>query len=149
MSRARPSCARCGAHFGARSRPEPVRAPCCYPAGRMHARASSLVVLALMIGGCPKSSPPSVPSWDEGGNDNEGVMAAHDPNPAGEEEAPPATSAGTTDPVATTDPPETDPPPTEKPPLELPKAKHTKIDDSCGKDAGLGQKLKSFELKTV
>lgn len=143
----------------------------------MLARSSSLVVLALVIGGCPKSSPPSVPSWDEGGGDQDGVMAAHDPDPASDDAGP----ADATDPVATdtqgtdfaaeggsepsttlaqNDPPKTDPatpdpaktepaPPAEKPPLELPKPKHTKIDDSCGKDAGLGTKLKSFDLETV
>ncbi|MBC8068259.1 MAG: TlpA family protein disulfide reductase, partial [Deltaproteobacteria bacterium] len=36
-----------------------------------------------------------------------------------------------------------------KAPLELPKVKHTKIDDSCGKDAGIGETLKGFELKSV
>lgn len=145
----------------------------------MIVRGSPFVVLAVMMCGCPKSSPPSVPSWDEGGGDQDGVLAAHDPDPASDDAAP--TDAG--DPVATgetqgtdlaaeggnadegggetsttlaqteppkTDPPKTDPaPPAEKPPLELPKAKHTKIDDSCGKDAGLGTKLKSFDLKTV
>ncbi len=141
----------------------------------MSVRSWSFVVLAVLplaTGGCPKSSPPSVPSWDEGGQPDDGVMAAHDPDPSGESQgqdfsatpdaSDPTTAEGGTEPasepanttLATTEPKPADPPPAETPPaekptLELPKVKHTKIDDSCGKDAGLGQKLKSFDLKTV
>jgi thiol-disulfide isomerase/thioredoxin len=34
-------------------------------------------------------------------------------------------------------------------PAALPGPKYTKVDDSCGKDPGVGQKLKSFKLKSV
>jgi len=140
-------------------------------------RLLSLAVLAAMplaTSACPKSSPPSVPAWDDGGASNDGVMAAHDPAPtddvvppdaAADPAAPPVdpdASADATAPPASTDPtlaavpaPVADPapvepaPPAAAPELALPKVKHTKIDDSCGKDAGLGQKLKTFDLKSV
>jgi thiol-disulfide isomerase/thioredoxin len=134
----------------------------------------SLVVLAgsATIAGCPKSTPQSVPTWDEGGGEDDGVMAAHDPAPdaadptAAADPTPSATetaaqtaateaaavvASNDTSPVADApaDPPEGTGIDLAKAPLELPKVKHTKIDDSCGKDAGLGQTLKGFELKSV
>ena len=63
----------------------------------------------------------------------------------------------TGDPPAVSDGGETDPPkdpPKDKSPaklakLDLPKALHGKVDDKCGKDPGVGQKLKSFKLPRV
>lgn len=97
-----------------------------------------------------------------------GVMAAHDPpadatavdEPAPEDDgaATPVDTAvddgAAPDPVAapgegdpTTPPAETEP--AAPPKQELPKVLHGKVDASCGKDEGVGQKLKSFSLKSV
>jgi|GEM_PF-1067605 len=63
---------------------------------------------------------------------------------------PPAVSDdGGTEPPA--DPPEQPPEdtPTKTATLELPKPIHGKVDKKCGKDPGVGQKLKSFKLPRV
>lgn len=60
---------------------------------------------------------------------------------------PPAVSDG-----GEPDSPEDDPPqdtPAKLAKLELPKALHSKVDNKCGKDPGVGQKLKSFKLPRV
>lgn len=133
-------------------------------------RPRALLLSAFALVGCPKNqgegSPP-VPSWDDGGGSQDGVLAAHDPDDTASDPAsdtaPPSDTAATpepTDPPATTTadtgetppPTEADPPPETDPrpaAVELPKAHYTKIDASCGKDEGLGTKLKSFDLKGV
>lgn len=103
-----------------------------------------------------------------------GVLAAHDPPPedpaeaeAGEagtaaveegtthETTPPEptadTPAGTPTQPASGDPTAAAPesPNEASPKAALPKALHGKVDASCGKDDGVGQKLKSFALQTV
>jgi peroxiredoxin len=76
---------------------------------------------------------------DEGGDDGAGDSSAAAPG-----DDPPADPA----------PNKADPTPNKAdakaPPAELalPKAKYTKVDKSCGKDPGVGQKLKSFSLAT-
>jgi thiol-disulfide isomerase/thioredoxin len=95
-----------------------------------------------------------------------GVMAAHDPAPdatAADEPAPAddETPVETPTEAPTGDgapselaAPDTEPvaPPAETEPAakqELPKVLHGKVDKSCGNDEGVGQKLKSFALKSV
>ncbi|HET6585122.1 MAG TPA: TlpA disulfide reductase family protein [Nannocystaceae bacterium] len=108
-----------------------------------------------------------------------GVLAAHDPPPddslgddaqpdageagtaaggeAGTPDADPSADASTdasppSDPAATAPAPATGEPAPPKPepqPAALPKVLHGKVDASCGKDDGVGQKLKSFALQTV
>jgi len=134
-------------------------------------RTRVLLLSAFALVGCPKNQGPgskSVPSWDDGGGSQDGVLAAHDPNDAASDPlsdtAPPTDTTtppeATTDPTPTTAEPATDTgdaPPTDPPPeadpapaaVELPKAQYTKIDASCGKDEGLGTKLKSFDLKGI
>jgi thiol-disulfide isomerase/thioredoxin len=125
----------------------------------------AFLVSMLALAGCPKNQG-QVPGWDDGGGSPEGVLAANDPA-AGDDDAasdpPPASDEG-----AATDAPPVDPPPAdtttpasdsgttpeapadpEPAALELPKPHYTKIDASCGKDEGLGTKLKSFDLKGV
>ncbi|MBX7078613.1 MAG: redoxin family protein [Nannocystaceae bacterium] len=138
-------------------------------------RARSIVSVLACAGvlGCPKAG--TVPSWDDGGGAPEGVMAAHDPAADGGDapstdpteaatgDTPVADASagegGTATPPADTgsepvaDPtgePVADPTGEPEPPaLELPKPLHTKVDSSCGKDEGLGTKLKAFDLKSV
>ncbi len=148
----------------------------CYSCGAMiRARSIVSVLACASVLGCPK--PGTVPSWDDGGGAPEGVMAAHDPAADGSD-APASDDAGdggatsgavvadasageggtATPPADTGTEPATDPAgdpePTpggepEPPALELPKPLHSKVDASCGKDEGLGTKLKAFDLKTV
>jgi thiol-disulfide isomerase/thioredoxin len=127
-----------------------------------------LLVSTLVLAACPKNQEPPVPGWDDGGGAPDGVLAANDPAATTDDPAP-ASDGATTDAPPATDPPAADPTPTD-PPAEtggeapadpppaadpapaadpLPKALHTKIDNSCGKDEGLGTKLKSFDLKGV
>lgn len=134
------------------------------PGVRASIGAASIVAL---LAGCPKTAG-SVPTWDGGGSPD-GVMAAHDPAadegsdfaatagavpPADPEPTDPATPADppvdpagdadpAADPVAT---PAADPAPAA---AALPKPVYTKIDASCGKDEGIGTKLKPFELASV
>jgi len=119
-------------------------------------------VLAL---GCASASK-SVPGWEESPPAGE-EMAANDPvaaqaepaeaKPAGDdaaasETAPPSGTTGSeTEPAAPTEPatplePDPTAPPAKDP---LPKPLHAKIDGSCGKGPGVGQRLKSFSLKTT
>lgn len=128
---------------------------------------SVIVGAALLLVGCPKNGQQSVPTWDGEGS-QDGAMAAHDPaadepvaaDPAATDLAATTAEPGT-EPAATTEPaaePSTEPatppataePPTEAPAAEaLPKPVYTKVDASCGKDEGVGTKLKPFDLKAV
>ncbi|MBK6922714.1 MAG: TlpA family protein disulfide reductase [Deltaproteobacteria bacterium] len=147
----------------------------------------SILPASLLSAACPKpgtTGAGAVPTWDDGGGEPDGVLAAHDPPASGGEAeadgastpadpsggavadadggAAPATEGGT----AAADGGAADggaadggaadggaadggAAPSEPVALELPKALHTKIDSSCGKDEGLGTKLKSFELAGV
>jgi len=107
-----------------------------------------------------------------------GVLAAHDPPPEdsaadapdaseGATAAEPSADGGAVESVdggttsAPSEPTPADPPPQDAgaaaspgeaappKPAALPKALHGKVVASCGKDEGVGQKLKSFALKTV
>lgn len=134
--------------------------------------------IAAAIAACPKDGTQgsNVPTWEGEAPDGDDALAAHDP-PASDtdgitdEGAPGAatpaepTTGGETSPTpadpstgeapdATGDPVEPTPDPAVDPApaveaAALPKALHTKIDASCGKDEGLGTKLKPFDLKTV
>lgn len=59
--------------------------------------------------------------------------------------------AAPTNPGDSGTPAEADPDPGEAPvaKLELPKALHTKVDATCGKDPGVGERLKSFSLPGI
>ncbi len=120
-------------------------------------RVGLVVLVAVLPFACDKQSASAPPP---------GVMAAHDPpadatavdEPAPEEDGAATSVEAAADEGAPTEPAppsETDPatpPPTEPAPppkQELPKVLHGKVDASCGKDEGVGQKLKSFALKSV
>lgn len=90
------------------------------------------------------------------GEDAAPVNAADHVAAADPPEDPPADGGDATDdPPAVSDPPKDPPkdPPEDAPAkltkLELPKALHGKVDNKCGKDPGVGQKLKSFKLPRV
>lgn len=89
---------------------------------------------------------------DDEGEDAAPVNAADHVAAADPPEDPPAEGGDATDdPPAVSDPPKN--PPEDSPAklakLELPKALHSKVDNKCGKDPGVGQKLKSFKLPRV
>jgi thiol-disulfide isomerase/thioredoxin len=136
-------------------------------ASKSGVRASIGAALVALLAGCPKNTG-AVPTWDGGGSPD-GVLAAHDP--AADEGSDVANTAGSVPPadpepgdaVTPADPPvdpegDADPAadPTATPAADpapaaaaLPKPVYTKIDASCGKDEGLGTKLKPFDLKSV
>jgi thiol-disulfide isomerase/thioredoxin len=119
-------------------------------------RVGLVVLVALLPLACDKEGTTSPPP---------GVMAAHDPAPdatAADEPAPADDGSATPEEAPTGDgtagepaPAEAEPvapPPEETQPAakqELPKVLHGKVDKSCGNDEGVGQKLKSFALKSV
>jgi thiol-disulfide isomerase/thioredoxin len=119
-------------------------------------RVGLVVLVALLPFACDKEGTTSPPP---------GVMAAHDPAPdatAADEPAPADDGSATPEEAPTSDgtagepaPVEAEPvvaPPAETEPAakqELPKVLHGKVDKSCGNDEGVGQKLKSFALKSV
>ncbi len=125
--------------------------------------ARSLMGLAVVAAsGCKTSG---LPTWDQADPTSEapeGTLAAadvdgDDDEPSSANDATAATPEGVdshtptahdVDPEAPiVDEPELgkNPPPASAP--ALPKALHAKIDASCGKDPGVGQKLKAFSLK--
>ncbi len=134
------------------------------------------LVLALLAA-CVPAKTQTVPAWDDaGGAAGDDVMAAHDPEPGAASDAPtagdpapatdevdPAPAAGTGEPPepaqespTAADPtpvadatPAPDPGAPAKPAVELPKPIHSRVDSSCGKDSGIGQKLKPFDLKDL
>lgn len=133
----------------------------------VHASIVAASVVALLMG-CPKTAG-TVPTWDGGGSPD-GALAAHDPaadegsdfantagsvppadpGPAGDSGAapadPPVDPEGDADPAADPAAAPTEPAPAAD---ALPKPVYSKIDASCGKDEGVGTKLKPFDLRSV
>lgn len=130
------------------------------------ARATAVVLLVAPLAFACKTTAEALPKWDEqnpGDGDEAGELAADDPaaaqaqadaadaeegtevaqaetadagaEPAGEQAAAAGDAAAQPAPAATKT-------------LELPPAVNKKINRSCGKDPGVGQRLKSFALKT-
>jgi thiol-disulfide isomerase/thioredoxin len=84
------------------------------------------------------------PGPDSGPDPDPGTEPAGQPDP----EEP----AQTPDDPGTKTEPSPEPEPTPKPvvaTLQLPKPKHSKVDAKCGRDPGVGQKLKSFSLPGI
>ncbi|MEM6991257.1 MAG: redoxin family protein [Myxococcota bacterium] len=129
-----------------------------------------LASLALLsMSSCTKegtTTPPQVAAVPDEPSDPppaDATEGATDPAPADDggdappaTEAPPSTEAPATDPAAETPPdpaPETPEAPPETPPaksaLALPKPLNKSVKKSCGKDPGVGQRLKSFKLPTT
>lgn len=131
-------------------------------------RLRSLMCLAVVTAwGCKTSG---LPTWDQAepgqgelaaadvGDDDaaaaEGGAASDEETPTGGDVDPEAPTASDVDPEA----PTANEPAITKPPADdttkgeapaLPKPLHTKVDASCGKDPGVGQKLKAFSLKST
>jgi peroxiredoxin len=115
-------------------------------------RSAALVVAALVVACKPEPTTTQPPTTDPPPSTDPQTVTdpqtITDPTPTGD---PPAV---TTDPVAT-DPP-ADPPPADTPPARtspggkepLPTALNTKINDTCGKDPGVGTAARPFNLKT-
>jgi peroxiredoxin len=133
----------------------------------MHRSAVVPFALLLVATGC-KTMSGSVPGWDdpvgpdvaaadtpEGATEPTDAVAEADDD--GGDAGGTATettdtagdaSDGGTEIAAKEDPPPKEPKPAKSEPAPLPKPKYGSIDKSCGKDAGVGQKLKSFKLAT-
>jgi peroxiredoxin len=126
-------------------------------------RRRRLALHVSLLLGCASASK-SMPGWEESpapGDDR--AMAANDPAAAAASDPAAAKISGddraASDPVAPSEPPpeptasEPAPPaqPAAAPPAKdpLPKPLHAKVDGSCGKGPGVGQRLKSFNLKTT
>ena len=116
-------------------------------------QSASLVLTALVLACKPEPTTQPPPSTDPPSTDPQTVT---DPTPAGD---PPAVT--TTDPVAPPADPIATNPPADPPPADpvatktspgvkepLPAALNTKINDTCGKDPGVGTAAKPFNLKT-
>jgi peroxiredoxin len=104
----------------------------------------------------------SVPGWDDPVGPQDAADSSADADVTDETADDGGTQVAVADPTGTPtdagagddggdDPGADDPPgaaPAETAAFELPKAKHTSVDNSCGKDPGVGQKLKNFKLAT-
>ncbi len=134
----------------------------------MNARVAVPVALLLSTFGC-KQMEGSVPGWEDPVGPEDGSAQAEgagddpaaDPAPAdaGDEGSKVAVADAAADAGGETEPApsegdggdgddggEPEPAPTAS--VELPAPKYTAVDKSCGKDPGVGQKLKSFKLAT-
>lgn len=131
----------------------------------MLARRSLLATVCLLASSSCSSTSGALPTWDEPGNElaSTPAEASNSPSPEQEpevadveaspveNESEPAPATTTLASSGTSEPDEGEEAKRssgEKEKQGLPKPLHTKLDASCGKDPGIGQKLKAFELKT-